>query len=106
LGLTAPVRDTGAARERTWLAWQRTAIVIAANGILLVRSANGFIVASAFAVLALAAIIGVWSSSSLATRLAKQRGAAFCERWMNTAMLGLAVAIAALDLAAVIATRD
>ena len=102
----APARDPGLARERTWLAWQRTAVVIGANGILLLRSADIRIVASAFVVLAVATLIGVWSSSSLAERMTERRGVAFRERWMNAAMLALAVAVAALDLGAVIADRD
>jgi len=52
----------GAQRERTALAWRRTALAFAGNGILLARSPDTWIVIGSFAVLALAAALAATSS--------------------------------------------
>ena len=99
------VRDPGAARERTWLAWQRTAIVIAANGILLLRSPDRWIGVSAILVICAAPWIAFATSSSVIEHLddaaAQGRG-----RRNIRILLGLAIGVSALNLIAILRSNQ
>jgi uncharacterized membrane protein YidH (DUF202 family) len=60
--MTAP--DPGAARERTSLAWRRTALAFAVNGVLLLRASDTWVQISGMAVLAGATAIAGAASAS------------------------------------------
>jgi Domain of unknown function (DUF202) len=54
----------GAARERTGLAWRRTSLAFALNGVLLVRSSEPWLEVAALLVLAFATAIAAFSASA------------------------------------------
>jgi uncharacterized membrane protein YidH (DUF202 family) len=96
--VTAP-NPSGAQRERTALAWRRTALAVAVNGVLLVHCPNSWIEISGFVVLALAAAIA--AGASLAMSKPQTSG------WIGTShsraalCVAVAIAVAVLDLLAI-----
>jgi len=101
-GATAPA---GLARGRTALAWRRTALAFAGNGILLARSSDLWIVVAAFAVLALAA--GIAATSALAFRNPDTHGwIADRKRRGDALLVMLAAAIGVLDVVAIARWHD
>lgn len=54
----------GAARERTGLAWRRTSLAFALNGVLLARSSEPWLEVAALLVLAFAAAVATFSAST------------------------------------------
>jgi len=93
----------GAARERTSLAWRRTALAFAVNGLLLLRAPDAWIQIAGMVVLA------------TSTAIAAASAATFRERdtsgWLDgrltrgRALLAVAAAISVLDLIAIVRER-
>ena len=61
--MTAPPAAGGAARERTSLAWRRTALAFAVNGVLLLRASDAWVQIAGMAVLAGSAAIAATASA-------------------------------------------
>jgi uncharacterized membrane protein YidH (DUF202 family) len=91
---------SGAARARTGLAWRRTALAFAINGVLLARSSDKWIEVGALIVLALAAGISAMSATSF--RDAHTRGWLAGGKRRGEFLLVLAGAVGILDLAAIV----
>ncbi len=66
--MTAPPAAAGAARERTSLAWRRTALAFAVNGVLLLRAGDAWVQIAGMAVLAAAAAIAAAASATFRNR--------------------------------------
>ncbi len=97
--MTSVPATAGAARERTSLAWRRTALAFAVNGLLLLRAADAWVQVAGMLVLATSTAIAAASAASfrdrdtpgwLAGRVARAR-----------LLLALTVAISVLDLIAI-----
>jgi len=97
--VTRDAAPSGAARERTGLAWRRTALAFAINGVLLARSSDPWIQVGALIVLALAAGISAMSATSF--RDANTRGWLAGGKRRGEFLLVLAAAVGVLDLAAI-----
>ncbi|MDB5042945.1 MAG: hypothetical protein JWN27_3671 [Candidatus Eremiobacteraeota bacterium] len=91
---------SGAARERTGLAWRRTALAFAINGVLLARSSDKWIEVGALIVLALAAGIAAMSATSFRQRNA--RGWLAGGKRRGEFLLALVGAVSLLDLADIV----
>ncbi len=97
--MNAAPAPPGAARERTSLAWRRTALSFAVNAILLLRSPNAWMQIAALTVLASAAGIAAVSAASFRNPhthgwfASRKRGAQF--------LLFLAAVVGILDLLAI-----
>lgn len=90
---------SGAARERTGLAWRRTALAFAINGVLLLaRSSDQWIEVGGLIVLGLAAGIAAMSATSF--REANTRGWLAGGKRRGESLLVLVGAVGILDLAA------
>ena len=91
--------DHGAARERTALAWRRTSLAFAANGILLARSHDVWIAVAAFIVLAFAA--GIATMAARAFRSNEIHGFLVARERRDRVFVIATVAVSAIDLCAI-----
>jgi uncharacterized membrane protein YidH (DUF202 family) len=96
--MNARAFDNGVARERTSLAWRRTALAFAVNALLLLHSANVAISIAALTALALAC--GVAAASALTFRNPQTRGW-FAGRLRAELLVGIATIFGVLDLIAI-----
>jgi uncharacterized membrane protein YidH (DUF202 family) len=97
------IRDaarSGAARERTGLAWRRTALAFAINGVLLARSSDKWIEVGALIVLAIAAGISAMSATSFRDK--HTRGWLAGGKRRGEFLLVLVAAVGILDVAAIV----
>ncbi len=97
--MTRPVLAPGLQRERTSLSWNRTALALVANGALvLVRHENAFPlpVASAIAVLSVAAAALAVGQSARRRRIVRQADHEIAAPTASVLALGAAVALLAL----------
>lgn len=94
----------GVARERTALAWRRTALTFAGNGILLARSSDEWIVISAFALFAIAA--GTATTAALAFRDPDTHGWIASGKRRDHLLLFLVICIGVLDIVAIARWQD
>ncbi|ACY98288.1 MULTISPECIES: DUF202 domain-containing protein [Thermomonospora] len=99
--------DPGAQPERTVLAWRRTALLIAANGVLLTRAAPTLgPVALVLGGLVAAAAVPVWLAAAIAYRKGRPgSGTDVLTARAMRALTGLLVVIALLDLTAALLHR-
>ena len=100
-GANAP---PGAQRERTALAWRRTALTFAGNGILLTRASDTRIVVAAFALLALAA--GLAAASAMTFRDRETHGWIVAAEGRADLLMFLGAAVSLLDIVAIFNWRD
>jgi uncharacterized membrane protein YidH (DUF202 family) len=93
------ITAVGAARERTSLAWRRTALAFSVNGILLLRSSEGWVQVAAVITLTAAAAIAAMSSRTFRDQ---ETHGWFVGRKYRAAFLVLfAAAVGILDLVAI-----
>jgi uncharacterized membrane protein YidH (DUF202 family) len=91
---------SGAQRERTGLAWRRTALAFAINGVLLARSSDKWIQVGALIVLALAAGIAAMAATSF--RDPNTRGWLAGGKRRGEFLLVVVGAVGVLDAAAIV----
>jgi uncharacterized membrane protein YidH (DUF202 family) len=91
--------DRGAARERTSLAWRRTALACVVNAALLLRAGDGWLQAAAFFGLAIAT--GLAAASALSFRDSQTRGYFAGRRFRAETLVLIVAAFSALDLIAI-----
>jgi uncharacterized membrane protein YidH (DUF202 family) len=89
----------GAARERTSLAWRRTALAFAVNGILLLRSSDAWMQVTALTVVALAA--GIAAVASTTFRYPHTHGCIAERKRRAELLLCASAAVSLLDLVAI-----
>jgi uncharacterized membrane protein YidH (DUF202 family) len=94
----------GVARERTALAWRRTALAFAGNGILLARSSDKWIVIAAFALFAIAA--GIATTAAFAFRNPNTHGWIASGKRRDHLLLFLIICIGVLDIASIARWKD
>lgn len=108
-GSPGRVADPGAQLERTALAWQRTALLIAVNGTLLARSTSALgRVAVVLGCATIAASALIWLAASRGYRRGRGRTAASvltAHARATRALTCLLVVIAAFNLSAVLLHR-
>jgi len=90
----------GAQRERTALAWRRTALAFAGNGILLARSPDTWIVIGSFAVLALAAALAATSSRAFRNR--ETHGWIADRKRRDLGLVALTATVSLMDIVAIV----
>jgi len=90
----------GLARERTSLAWRRTALAFVVNAALLLRAADGWVQVAALVGLAIAA--GLGAASTLHFRDPESHGWFAERRYRAEAIVAIAAAFSALDLIAIV----
>lgn len=90
---------SGAARERTALAWRRTALAFAVNGILLMRGPEAWLQIAALLVVAAAA--GIATVSAARFRDPATHGWLAGRRRRAVSIVLLAAAVGVLDLIAI-----
>ncbi|WP_157963906.1 DUF202 domain-containing protein [Actinocorallia populi] len=98
--------DPGAQLERTALAWQRTALLIAVNGTLLARATSALgTLAVVFGGTTIAAAALIWLAASRGYRRGRGRPVASvltAHARATRALTGLIIVIAAFNLSAVL----
>ncbi len=97
--MTAGDTGRGLARERTSLAWRRTALAFVVNAALLLRSGDPRIEAAAFAGLAIAA--GLAAASALHFRDPSTHGWLAGRRFRAEALVVVAAVFSTLDVIAI-----
>ncbi len=97
--MNARAAPPGAQRERTALAWRRTALAFAGNGILLARSPQSWIVIGSFVVMALAA--GLAATSGMTFRSRETHGWLAGRKRRAAVLVALAAVVGVLDIAAI-----
>ena len=86
-------------RERTGLAWRRTSLAFALNGVLLARATDAWLQVAALVVLALAA--GIAASSAMTFRDSRATGWFAAGPRRSELLLVAVVAVCILDLIAI-----
>lgn len=97
--MTTVPEQPGLARERSALAWRRTALAFAGNGILLARSSDAWIVIGAIIVLTVAA--GIATTAALAFRNPDTHGWIAGRERRDYLLLFLAMSIGIMDIVAI-----
>jgi len=90
----------GAQRERTSLAWRRTALAFAVNGVLLLRAADAWVQVAGLLVLATAS--GIAAVGAATFREADTLGGLAGRGAHGSALLAVTAAIGVLDLIAIV----
>lgn len=98
--MTVRPAPPGLQRERTALAWRRTAFAFAGNGLLLTRSADTWIVVGSFAVMAIAA--GLAATSGITFRSRDTHGWIAGRKRRAAILVALAGGVGLLDVAAIV----
>ena len=93
--------DTGAARERTSLAWRRTALAFALNGVLLLRAPDTWMQVAALLVIAFATATAAAAAGTM-SRDGATSGWFAAGRRRSTLACVAALAVCVLDCIAII----